>query len=180
MAHGRIWTWLILACGVVGCSQYWLSDAHPPVGTYVAILGAVAAVMALREKPGKWEKASWLFIMFSFAVLEIFNLYRDRAEHDKQQAETRNEELKSFKKIAEGVDSAIKESQRQFAITTSGISSALREEQKTLWNTIPRASLVFSSLVPSSLPLSPSEMGRVSAVNVAFTNSGNDSALAGC
>jgi hypothetical protein len=76
--------------------------------------------------------------------LEITNLYRDRAEHDKEQAQARKEELDSFKTIARGTDTAIQQSQRQFEATITRLDSSPSQERTTLLNTMPRAVLILA------------------------------------
>jgi len=56
--------------------RYLSAHGHrPPVGVYVAIMGFVIAAMALREEPGRWEKALWILFITMLMVAEIKNLY---------------------------------------------------------------------------------------------------------
>jgi hypothetical protein len=48
---------------------------HPPVGTYIAILGVLATAVTLRKDPPLPEKAAWVFLFALLAVAEIRNLY---------------------------------------------------------------------------------------------------------
>jgi predicted membrane-bound mannosyltransferase len=79
-----IWTWGLLLAALVALLQYRYSEAHPPIGTYVVVLGLAAAFVTLRDHPQKWERAAWVFMMFVLAGLEISNLYRDQGERDAQ------------------------------------------------------------------------------------------------
>jgi uncharacterized membrane protein YoaK (UPF0700 family) len=51
------------------------TNHHPPVGTYIAIMGGLAAVVTLREKPPLKEKAAWIVLIAFVMVAEIQNLY---------------------------------------------------------------------------------------------------------
>jgi len=85
---------------------------------FIAILALVGVVVPwLKEKVSKREKALWTAVMFALVLLEIRSIYQDQAEHDRQQADARAEQLKSFKEIAGGVDTAIANSQREFDAT---------------------------------------------------------------
>ena len=57
---------------------------HPPVGTYIAIMGGLAALVSLRKEPSPIEKAVWIFLIALVMIAEIRNLYIS----DKQQTET--------------------------------------------------------------------------------------------
>jgi hypothetical protein len=96
--RGRFWMWGVLIVALIAVLQFFLSAAHPPIGVYVAVLGLAAAAVTLRDQPDKWEKAAWIFLMFSLACLEIANLYRDRDEHDREASELRQTEKAYFEK----------------------------------------------------------------------------------
>jgi hypothetical protein len=99
---------------------------HPPVGVFIAILALVGvAVPWLKEKVSKREKALWTAVMFALVLLEIRSIYKDQAEHDKQQADARAEQLKSFKEIAKGIDIAITNSQKEFNATMQRTNQVL-------------------------------------------------------
>ena len=60
---------------------------YPPVGTYIAVLAFLAAVVTIWPPEHPWGKALWIFAFLLVMVLEVRNLYRDRADHDRSQAE---------------------------------------------------------------------------------------------
>ena len=91
---------------------------HPPVGVYIGILGFLGLLVALTRDPTtirSREKAAWIFVMFVLLLLEVKSVYQDRNEHDEQQAEARERETKSFESIANGIEGAIQQSQKDFA-----------------------------------------------------------------
>ena len=69
----RLWMWSILVVTSAAVLQYFLTNAHPPIGVYVAILGLSAAAVTLREQPNKWEKAAWIFLLFAGSNLVAEN-----------------------------------------------------------------------------------------------------------
>jgi hypothetical protein len=61
-------------------------DHRPPVGTYIAILGFVAAAVTFRKDPPVHEKFFWIIAITLLMTAEIQNLYKDRDEHTAQQS----------------------------------------------------------------------------------------------
>jgi hypothetical protein len=59
---------------------------------------------------------------FVLLLLEVKSVYQDRAEHDREQATARAEQLSEFGKIAKGIDTTIENSQRQFEVTVSELT----------------------------------------------------------
>ncbi len=55
--------------------------------------------------------------MFLFVGLELRTIYLDAAQHDREQALARCQQLESFQKIAGTLEQAIAQSQKQFAVT---------------------------------------------------------------
>jgi hypothetical protein len=96
--RSRLWRWGVSILSVTAVVQYFYSEAHPPVGVYVVILGLAAAAVTLMENLDKWEKAAWIILMFSLGALEISNLYRDRNKHDAEVMEARKEQNDNFAK----------------------------------------------------------------------------------
>lgn len=101
---------------------------YPPVGVFIAILGLLGIVVPLIRdltKMGKWEKATWTFVMFALMLMEIRSIYLDRRAHDVEQATARAEQLQHFNEIGERIKSAVEESQKQFAATMQRSNSIL-------------------------------------------------------
>jgi hypothetical protein len=76
--HFNYWTWLALAlCVPVLVVPYYLQKHkhHPPVGTYIAIMGLLAAAVTFRKEPPKIEKAVWIILLTTVMYAEVRNLY---------------------------------------------------------------------------------------------------------
>lgn len=93
---------------------------HPPVGVYIGILGFLGVLVTLIRDPtkiGKWEKATWIFVMFALLLLEVKSVYQDRTEHDTEQRLAREQSERNFQGIAGGISETIKRSELQFEAT---------------------------------------------------------------
>jgi hypothetical protein len=94
---------------------------HPPVGTYIGVLGVLGVIVPWLfrppEKMKKGEKALWTLVLFVLFGLELRTLYFDRDEHDRTEAHARCEQLHNFGEIAAKLNGAIESSQKQFEIT---------------------------------------------------------------
>jgi hypothetical protein len=86
---------------------------HPPVGTYIAVMGGLAAVMALVKDPPIKEKAVWILLITLLMVAEIRNLYIA----DQEQAET-------FKTIQNGLNDT-KKGLDQTVLNLQAVGSSL-------------------------------------------------------
>ena len=119
-------------------SPWW--QWHPPVGVFIAVLAVLGVIVPWvfrpPEKMGRGEKAIWTIIMFLLLWLELRTLYLDRDEHDREQALARCQQLESFKKIANGIDTAISDSTAQFKATMDGVKGILTKQDKTLMQTM--------------------------------------------
>jgi hypothetical protein len=114
---------------------------YPPVGVFIAILGLLGVIVPLFRdlgKMGKWEKAAWTLAMFALVGLEIRSIYLDRNAHDREQTEARSEQLRKFSEIAGGINTTIRNGQKQFETTmsrfdaiVSRMESISRKEQRT-------------------------------------------------
>ena len=69
---------VILLAAAAPCA--WLWRFPPAPGYAIAVLGAVAAVMSIREM-GQRERFVWLLVVFSLLYLEHSYTYRQR--HDR-------------------------------------------------------------------------------------------------
>lgn len=110
--------------GEVGPVWSW----HPPVGVYIALLAFLGVLVPLFRdltKIGKGEKAVWTLVMFLLVGLEIKSIYQDRNEHEREQAAARREQLKEFSHIADGLTTAIQNSDRQFSATMEQFGAVL-------------------------------------------------------
>ena len=139
---------------------------HPPVGVFIGILGLLGVIVPLIRdinKIGRWEKATWTFIMFSLLLLEIKSVYQDRNEHDAQQAEARALEEKNFAEIASGIRGSIAESDRNFTATMNKTNEVLEDITggQSFAIVTPQ---VWSGLVP--IPLSIYNYGKQTLTGV--------------
>jgi hypothetical protein len=106
----------VMAVGVL----LWLScvlilkPPRPPIGTYIACLACLAVVVTIWPPESTWSKAAWLVVFFACTGLEIAILYQERAENQKQQAETRRDEKDAFKAIADGLRESMSKNQDAF------------------------------------------------------------------
>jgi hypothetical protein len=64
--------------------------------------------------------------------LEIKSVYQDRHEHDREEREARARSEQNFRTIAEGIGSAIDQSQKQFEATTGHLEGILKSNAKML------------------------------------------------
>jgi hypothetical protein len=61
----------------------YLCFKEPSSGYTIALMGAAAAVMALREEPYGPEKAVWVVIIFMLLIMELFAIRNDHDKEDK-------------------------------------------------------------------------------------------------
>jgi hypothetical protein len=71
-----------------------------------------------------------------FVYLEIRTIYLDQAQHDREQAFARCQQLESFQKIADTLDKAISYSSAQFAATMTNMGKILTKQDATLNQTM--------------------------------------------
>jgi len=110
---------------------------HPPIGVFIALLAIVGVLVPwFRGTVEKREKAFWTFLMFLFVWMEIRTIYLDQAQHDREQALARCQQLESFQKIADSIDTAISNSSAQFAATMNNMGKILTKQDTTLTQTM--------------------------------------------
>jgi hypothetical protein len=90
-------------------------------GIFIAVLAVVAAAAAFREKPGKYEKVSWIVLFFGLMCGEVWMVNADRTDSIRKQKETRDQELANFSAIADGIKSSMQAGQEHFDATMVGI-----------------------------------------------------------
>ena len=110
---------------------------HPPIGVIIALLAVVGVLVPWsRGEAGKSEKAFWTFLMFLCVGLEIRTIYLDQAQHDREQTLARCQQLESFQKIADGIDTATSNSSAQFVATMTNMGKILTKQDATLTQTM--------------------------------------------
>ena len=122
LVFGGAFAWLLFV--------HFFKPSHPPIGSYIGTLAFLVAVVTIWPPENNWSKAAWLMAFFALTGLEISTLYQDRAENQEQQMQARKKEGDAFKLIADGLSSAITQSQNQFSATVSRVDrvSGLAEE----------------------------------------------------
>jgi hypothetical protein len=106
---------------------------YPPVGVFIAVLALLGVLVLLFRdlgKIGQREKALWTLIVFALVGLEIRSIYLCRNAHDREEADAREQQLKSFHEIARGIDATITTSQSQFQATTDRLQAAVKSSTK--------------------------------------------------
>ena len=82
----------------------------------IGFLGVVAVIMTVRaDHFSHAERVVWTMIAVALFLTEMHSVYKDRNEHDAQQAETRERETENFEKIAGRITNAIEKSDHNFA-----------------------------------------------------------------
>lgn len=112
-------------------TTYWMFRVPAP-GKSVALLGAVAVFLALRgeikEIHGS-EKVLWIMVVFVLLYVEIRAINYDRNEASQKERQAREQEAANFKKIADGLQASIDNSQNQFAATVAQNKNILDKTQ---------------------------------------------------
>jgi hypothetical protein len=111
---------------------------HPPVGVFIGLLTIPAVLVPWfrGEKVGRTERAFWTLLICLFVSLEIRTIYLDQAQHDRDQALARCQQLESFRGIADTLNVAISDSSTQFTSTMSNIGKILTKQDTTLTQTM--------------------------------------------
>jgi hypothetical protein len=97
----------------------------------LAVLGVFVPLLRW-EKAGPQERALWTAIMLVLVGLEISSIYKDRNEHDAEQARARREQLEGFRKIADGLNQSIAESQKNFSAMMERSSQVMEGVQTSI------------------------------------------------
>src|ERR1700683_4841527 len=126
----RLRSWLCTeVCSMWRCSIFWCSVKcllhelwawHPPVGTWIGVLGFLGVYVALTSDPKEMtrgKKAVWITVMFVLLGLEIKTLYQDRNEHDAAERDSRQRSEDNFREIAGGIDASIQQAKENFSVT---------------------------------------------------------------
>lgn len=82
---------VLLAVAAESCVWFW---QRPSTGTAIAVLGAVAVVISMREI-GPREKLAWLVVVFALLSVELRSINKDNAE----KANAWNQETTAFQNL---------------------------------------------------------------------------------
>jgi|GEM_PF-5454718 len=79
----RRWGKAVVAAQLGMASAYCYLCFHGASSGYaIALLGAAAAIMALRQKPNVGEKVVWVFIIFCLLIMELIAIRNDHRRED--------------------------------------------------------------------------------------------------
>jgi hypothetical protein len=106
------------------CLWFWF---HPSTGAAIAVLGAVAAIMSIREI-GPREKFFWMVVIFGLLSVELRSIKNDDAER----AAEREKETKAFTDIGTGIQTSITNSEQQFQETVSRVERVSGLAEKSI------------------------------------------------
>lgn len=96
----------------------------------MGVLGASAAVMSIRDMQHTL-KFLWTVVIFALLIVELRAIDKDRTQYANEQAQIRKEERNSFSAIADGIRTAIQNSQNQFQATTDRSNKILDQTANT-------------------------------------------------
>lgn len=94
-------------------------------GVFIAVLAVLAAAVAFRERPGRWEKAIWTLVFLGLMCAEVWMMGIDRQTNEDQQKLANAAQLQGFTDVGNGIKEAIGENSRNFAVTMSGIRQSI-------------------------------------------------------
>lgn len=117
---------------------------HPPVGTYIAIMGGLAAAVTLREKPSLPEKAAWIFLIALVMVAEIRNLYIADAE-EAAKFDTIGKGLDATKRGLDGTVAALNAAADSLSGISDEITSAATKSQQGFSSTMAKVADVINT-----------------------------------
>lgn len=126
---------IIFLCGQIATGliavNWWIHRQHlPNPGVAVALIAFVAAAMSIHPDMRGWQKGVWMLIIGVLLIVETRAIAKDREENNtsvaadrKAQndnfAKIRTEQERAFRDTADGLKSAIAQSQQQFDRTMS-------------------------------------------------------------
>jgi hypothetical protein len=118
-------TWIVVGCAIAWGLVASLLKLYPPIGVYIAALGLFAGLITILPPERRLEKLGIVVLLTILGYMEIHNLYRDRDEHDAEQAKALKEEKDNFKAIADSLRNEMTQNQSQFAATMQSQQKAI-------------------------------------------------------
>jgi hypothetical protein len=92
----QIWLpWIAVAALLIWAVGVLRFRLQPPVGSQVAVLAVLVAIITIWPVDGRWQKAAWALVFLSLTALEISSLNRDSREL----AETRAKQMVAFSNL---------------------------------------------------------------------------------
>ena len=144
----------------------------------LALVGVL--VPWLRVNISRHERAFWTFLMFLCLGLELNSIYQDRADHRKEEAFARCEQLHSFREIGEGIQMSIAENARGFKETMDRLQGTLDAATTAVYQTRPQSFVQLDFITPNyhradGQPVPTPVLAQTPiGLNVHYKNSGND------
>jgi hypothetical protein len=156
---------------------YW----HPPVGSWIAVLAVLGVLVPLYRQwdaISRREKAIWTAMMFALVGFELWGLHLDRDEHDAEQSQARCEQIERFGQIASELEASIKESEKQFALTSTGLGKTLQATNTTIKQTQPHAFVLVLGFELLNPPVPPQLFQAATKYNfnLPYSNDGSEPA----
>lgn len=121
-AHPKLY--LVFQIVFLSWSLHWWRNPPAP-GKAVLLLALVATIVTVLPKMTGSQRLVWLLIAFTLFGVEYRSIDKDRAGHDKEQKEARQQETQNFQDIGKGIKQAINQSQRQFNETMKGFRTSI-------------------------------------------------------
>jgi hypothetical protein len=98
---------------------------YPPIGTYIAVLAFLAAVVTVWPPEHPLGRAAWIFVFLLVMGFEVRNLYRDRTDRDREEMMVRSREAAQFRAIIDSLTASIQQNQKQFDATMTRVGALL-------------------------------------------------------
>lgn len=114
---------IMLGGSLVWCAFLYFHLRAP--GKAIGVLAVMATLMALRGEMGHREKSLWMLALFAFLFIEFRAINKDRTDHDLEVRAEREQFGANFKSIAEGLNTSITTSQKQFEAMMRRTNSVL-------------------------------------------------------
>src|ERR1022692_3506439 len=116
----------LLLAAAAGAIWFWF---HPSLGGAIAVLGAMAALMSIREI-GPREKFAWSIMVFALLGVELHAIRHS----DEELAESRKKENEAFQAIATGITKSISNSDKSFALTMGRMNTIVELSSENIKN----------------------------------------------
>jgi hypothetical protein len=141
-------------------------------GVFIAILAVVAGAVTFWEHPPRWFKAISVCVFLLLMSAEVWMMSLDRERNDADQAAARTASENNFREIADGIRSAIADSDRKFAATMGKENQVL--ENITGGNSFAVVTpQVWSGLVPVPVSIRNQGSQTLTGVTVTIRNARN-------
>lgn len=143
----------------------------PSPAKAATVLAVLSAIMALSGDANRFEKVTWVFLLFAYLIVELTAIdYKDYQDEDLRRKQ-RAEEGRNFKRIGEGIQQTISQSEKQFEATAAGLNNAIAASTQAMKNTQPRGHIVWNA-IGLALDGKPLQPNVEIPINVSWSNAG--------